>query len=297
MTNKIADSIPLGIQNNMSNCYINCALQLLLNLPGLNHQLLEFFQRKTGPGPLHEKLEKSSDIEWLLFYLNLLDNMTMEQRSQVRRKVLNINHFYQFLCKIGEARMNHQGDYHEFFLSLSDHLSKAQKQLGLKPTFDDLITGELTKNICCQRCQNVVKVTDLFSSVPLIDNKVVASLLALQEQTILNDYSCEKCGNGEKTDASITVQIKTLPSLLIFHCLCKTRTPIKFDRGYKIQTEEKKLTYLSYATVHHCGSQFGGHYYVQLFVDDKIYMINDEHVSLQNTIENWNIVSLLLLRN
>lgn len=278
---------PLGIINHINNCFISCALQILLNFPDLNEEFLNTVESKNW-GQL-----KSGLIEWTAFYLMIYKRLKRSQGSI--GKSTNIHHFYSFLCK-DVVQRGRQGDYHEFFLQLSDRLSAAQKSLGITTTFDDLITGRLTKNIKCPRCESVSKANDTFSSVPITDSSnLLQNLIAMQESFELDDYNCDKCQARAKADVSIDIEV--LPRLLVFHCLQKMslRVPYDLEMGIKIQNAGESYNYHIYATVHHYGSQFGGHYFLQIFKDGKIYLINDEMVRELQTPQNQNIVSYYFL--
>ena len=280
---------PLGIINHINNCFINCALQILLNFPDLNEQLLTTVESKNC-GQLNSPL-----VEWLIFYLMIYKKLKRSQGSI--GKSTNIHQFYSFLCKDFIQR-GCQGDYHEFFLQLSDQLSMAQKSLGITTTFDDLITGRLTKNIKCPRCKSISKTNDTFSSVPIIDNSnLLQNLIAMQESFVVDDYNCDKCQS--RVNADVSIDIEVLPRLLVLNCLQKMSSRISYDleMDIKIQNVGERYNYHIYATVHHHGSQFGGHYFLQIFKDGKIYLINDEMVRELQTPQNQNIVSYYFSRN
>lgn len=278
----------VGLENFSSNCFLNVALQILLNLVQYNDLLLQkFSQEQTNP--------------LVFFYLELY----FELRKQ-KNQVLSPIKLYKYLVNQKYIHNGHQGDYHEIFLHLSDELSRVQRALNLSPTFDDLITMKIQKTIKCPICQHKNIATDLISSIPIINSNIGNSLIALTETVYLDDYKCEKCANTGST--SIESEIRDLPQLLYFHHIHKNPKPIHFIEKYHLKIGSNTTNYQLYMLIYHKGSQHGGHYYLRLYREDnQIYQINDEVVTRvekqsvadrinAGTESNQDIASLIYLK-
>lgn len=287
------NTFPIGLENFRSNCFLNTALQIILNLVPYNDLLLQCLE--TNPDKVPSPVR-----EWTFLYLELYLGL----RKQNYR-VLSPKNLYRYLVKKNYITNGHQGDYHEIFLQLIDQLSRAQRALKLSPTFDDLVTINIQKTIKCPNpnCLSENKTTDLISSIPIIDSDLNRSLLALNEITELNDYKCEKCSFSG--DFHIESQVKELPRLLYFHHNHKNPRPIKFTENYQLTINSRTINYRLYMLVYHCGSQRTGHYYLHLYQQPRdigtkpiVYYINDETVNLyQGFPKEYDLVSLLFLLN
>ena len=271
--------IPVGIINHMNNCYINCALQILLNLPDINNELI--FRLANYRGEI--------DCKHFSLVKRYLELFIKTETGAVRGSgPLDIDRFYRSLCNEGIVSIGKQGDYHESLLLICDRLTCIQKIIGCVPTFDDIMMGELCKTILCSECNKSHKLKEPFSTVQLIKS-LDHSFDVLQANFVTDNYKCEHC--GKTTTAQISTVIKKLPLLLILHRPQIDSEHIEIEPNLRFHTSSSEHYYSIYGTVHHRGSQSNGHYYIQLFLDSKIYLINDTTVTTRDQPETNNIVS------
>lgn len=194
----------IGIDNNYNNCFINCALQILLNLP------------------LTKTLLLTDSVLNIVF-----DN---------NEYTVNISKFYQFLLKNHQIKYNKQGDYHEILLWILGknqqleyiftginlkilicqfgHKYQNKEQFNYIPLFDNNIEQSFqtyiqSSNVTdyyCKQCNKNVKAT--------LTNQIIKS------PDILTFHI--PCKNNNIYSLSRNYRIRTFNNQIIFYYLYAT---------------------------------------------------------------------------
>jgi ubiquitin C-terminal hydrolase len=277
-----------GIKNHHNNCFINCALQVLLNLDFVNQELakkLPSHAIRANRNRLRGNERQQESMEYLLLYLEMFQHKSIQ-------KTMDIARFYDFLVSKKAVKSNQQGDCHEFLLFLVEQLSHAMKKCQIDFVMEDLFRGKMEKSVTCHHCRNRSVSRDCFTSVALLGNSVEEAFEEFRRPSKIDDYQCDKCRRVNQ--ATINIEVTKMPVILAFHSAVKQSRSIDLDSKYQFSLW-KPIRYRLYGTVHHQGSHRGGHYYCQIIKNDSIYDINDESVRKVPRSDNQNIVTIYLI--
>jgi len=282
--------VPVGINNHYSNCFLNCAFQILSNLDGFN---LRWKDAMRG---------KSCDSELLVKYSEFVE-------SYANRKP-DITSIYYYLVKCGMVKLNQQGDYHEVLLMLIDGLSRSMRRVRLRvplPTLEDCFQGKLEKTVICGNCNNRSTVVEPFISLPF-EESISRSVHSIYQPVKIENYHCESCSRRwmrrtrEMGDvkcystATIHCRLVKMPLILSFHNQRKGSVSGLEDGMYRLSLPGgMKTNYRLYVVVYHRGSLGGGHYFCKVIKGDETYLIDDQLVRKAHLSDSENVVGIHLM--
>ena len=268
---------PPKIRNFANNCFINCALQIFLNLPKSDVYSLCQLGFNDQCKITREMLD--------LLVAQYNDSSSSSSNHQ---NILNISKLYQLLIDNKVVKLNQQGDYHEVLLFILDRL-QSQGKLNVEQYF----TGKFKKTIICQNCEHRSSHREVFSTVTLSNLGIIQSIIDLATVVTIDSYDCEKC-KRQGSVQSLT-KIEKMPKILMLHSPVKLKDRQSLHHKYDINIDGYNHLYYLYLTVHHTGNYNGGHYYCQLYRNGHYYRINDDNIKVSTTPDTQNIISVFLI--
>lgn len=248
-----------GLPNRYLNCFLNCALQILLNFDKFNEIVVNY--------------KTVNNNECQKQYCIIL-NQYHSNNSNV-----NLDQFYNFLVRKNIVEYKIQGDYHESLFKLIDCFDQSKQ-------IDSLFKGTYQQVITCTKCYNYNAKHCQFYHIPLKANN--KSIQQFTSSNIIENYKCDNC--QKNTTATVILNITKWPKLLSLHSNFKQSKIRNID--YNIG-----ITYKLYALVAHKGSQNSGHYYCYIFKNNLIYKLDDQSVQKINEIDDDNVIGIFYLRN
>lgn len=274
----------IGLPNFQNNCFINTALQVLINLPILNHTFGEKYEKKR-----HVLLDTKLTM-WGDFYYYLLQQQRQPINSLIYRK------FYESLVQNNIVEYNQPNDYHELLAMLIDNLTQIQQKLGCQITFASCLNIQINRTLDCQNCFFAKPSNEITNFLQL--SNLEQNLYPLCQPVSLAHYQCEKC---HQSDCHIiNIHTVKLPKILLFHQPFKT-TNHHLRTQYIFPNLTRK--YQLYGIVCHTGTTENGHYFFILYLNQKFILINDNIIreiqpesNRDNTYTFQNVVSVILLR-
>ena len=133
MNNKI-----IKLFNFKNNCFLNCALQFLLNNNEINNDLIHILTQYIENNNNDDNVIFVNDIVKLKYDVSLQNQMLLHSKI--------INRFFQ------NERESNQQDIHETLLYILNHIQDlSQKYLKKKSIY----TGILLSQLKCEKCESI----------------------------------------------------------------------------------------------------------------------------------------------
>ena len=259
-----------GLKNIGNTCYLNSALQMVLNIPDLCNLI-------TTHSHLSSNLKLISDFikEYYNGENKVLIPLQIKELVGKRKKMFG-----------GYG----QNDSSEFMIFLFDIINEdLTKSTKIKPGWIyDIIGIKTNINIKCKLVNCLATSehieNDMFLYLPITKSLTESYRIYKTNEKLCGDnkYFCEKC--QKKTIARKRVETELWPNNLIivlkrFDNMLKKNTnkmniPLEWRHGYKLV-----------GGIIHSGNLQGGHYYYFGIKNNKWYVFNDSHVSIINSQE------------
>ena len=256
----------IGLQNIGNTCYMNSAIQLLMNSDGFKNII-------------NINKDKSENLNIIYNFIIKYNN---SEKYIIPKEIKNIvGKRKKIFCGFG------QQDSHEFLLYLFDIIDEDLKKNN---NLHDLFGINFSINFKCKvkNCLNESEHTenDLFLNLD-VKNNLDNSYRNYKEIYKLvgdNMYMCDKC--NMKRPGRKKIRTSKWPSELIIvlkrfnNNLVKNNTdiyiPLQWRHGYKLK-----------GGILHSGTLGGGHYVYFGRKKNKWYLFNDSSVSEIHNIENY----------
>jgi len=274
-----------GLQNIGNTCFMNSALQLLVNCTVLSKFILN----------------NSFESEKINLYKQFLSDY-------FKNKVITPNSVKKLVSQQNNIFSGYeQQDSHEFLVCIIDILNEEFKKehkhnpkqiigINMDNLINTLFSTTITSIIYCEETEDKSK------------NKVGETILSLPIRNLatnltesINDFTEIEKLEGESKwfndkdnnyyDAFKRLFIKTLPKYLIIHLKRfgfnrfskKNNSEVIMDQKIKINNHDFELR----SIVFHMGNTGGGHYISLVNKDSKWFMFNDSNVSEITNIDNY----------
>jgi ubiquitin C-terminal hydrolase len=215
----------------------------------------------------------------------------------------NLNRFNELLFSNSYFKRFEQYDAHEFLLKFMDMFENECK---------DIYVGQTRLTIKCTKCGNTKDVFEDFTTLNLTVNDLSEKVLDIHElfanylkKELINDsdnlYYCDKCKTNTPSEQK-TVLFK-LPKRLIVIFKRYSDSGVKIDKKIKypidsmLVKETKSGVIFNYSLtnlIYHFGNLNNGHYLNSSKINDKWYLIDDNHITTNSEVIIDNVNSYIL---
>lgn len=274
-----------GLQNIGNTCFMNSALQLLVNCTVLSKFILN----------------NNFKSEKINLYKKFLSDY-------FKNKVITPNSVKVLVSQQNNIFSGYdQQDSHEFLVCIIDILNEEFKKehehnpkeiigISMDNLISNLFNTNITSIIYCEKTgdKSKNKVGEAILSLP-IRNSASNLTECINDFTVIEKLDGDAKWLNEKDnnyyDAHKRLFIKTLPKYLIIHLKRfgfdrfsrKNNSEVKMDFKIKINDSNFELR----SIVFHMGNTGGGHYVSLVHKDDKWFLFNDSNVSEITNINNY----------
>jgi ubiquitin C-terminal hydrolase len=269
-----------GIINLGNSCYLNAALQLLLQNIELCILIIKY-------GDYSEKLQIFKKI-----IREYYDKSSKDFINPIEVKKLIDERQIEFLD-------NRQNDSSEAIVFILDIIESELKILNKKDEYDSLFRINFNQKIKCKRktCLSIINKNYNEEQLYLPVNPDCKSLDDCYNSNYCremldgkNQYFCDKC--NKKTNASKKIELLSFSKNLIiglnrYYYDKKSNNCIKINQDIDIPLEWKFNTILQGAIIHY-GNTNGGHLIYIGKYNNIWYIYNDCNISEINSIDNLN---------
>jgi ubiquitin C-terminal hydrolase len=269
-----------GIINLGNSCYLNAALQLLLQNIELCLLIIKY-------GDYSEKLQIFKKI-----IREYYDKSSKDYINPIEVKKLIDERQIEFLD-------NRQNDSSEAIVFILDIIESELKNLNKKDEYDSLFRINFNQKIKCKRktCLSIINKNYNEEQLYLPVNPDSKSLDDCYNSNYCremlegnNQYFCDKCNT--KTNASKKIELLSFSKNLIiglnrYYYDKKSNNCIKINQDIDIPLEWKFNTILQGAIIHY-GNTNGGHLIYIGKYNNIWYIYNDCNISEINSIDNLN---------
>jgi len=277
----------VGFLNTGNTCYINSVLECFINDILFRNKLIKSTELK----------EEYSIVKKVVELINLKDD------GEYSFMKYNLNQFNELLFNKSYFRRFEQYDAHEFLLKFMDMFENECK---------DIYVGQTRLTIKCTKCGNTKDVFEDFTTLNLTVNETSENVLELIDlfnnylkKEIINEsnnlYYCEKCKMNTPSEQK-TVLFK-LPKRLIIVFKRYSDSGVKINKKIKYpinsllikETQSGKIFNYSLTNlIYHFGNLNNGHYLNSSKINDRWYLIDDNHISMNSEVILNNVNSYIL---
>jgi len=277
----------VGFLNTGNTCYINSVLECFINDILFRNKLIKSTELK----------EEYSIVKKVVELINLKDD------GEYSFMKYNLNQFNELLFNKSYFRRFEQYDAHEFLLKFMDMFENECK---------DIYVGQTRLTIKCTKCGNTKDVFEDFTTLNLTVNETSENVLELIDlfnnylkKEIINEsnnlYYCEKCKMNTPSEQK-TVLFK-LPKRLIIVFKRYSDSGVKINKKIKYpinsllikETQSGKIFNYSLTNlIYHFGNLNNGHYLNSSNINDRWYLIDDNHISMNSEVILNNVNSYIL---
>jgi len=315
-----------GLDNIGNSCYFNAAVQCILNdslfMNIINQEI--FTRDKYCLINLIRLLKDNNSVKNVIELRRYLSQnyeifKTMEQQD-AQEALINIFDAIHKECKdINEIAVwpiykitKEQSDVEIIIPEAIRAFQEYNNKFGYS-FINTLYCGQFSNRIECTVCSHKIFIHDIFNEIYLdIPNNtnenysIIKLFQKFLEPETLCDYKCDNC---KETKTIRHKSILYMPKRLMFvinrfNTGTKNKTPVLINKTIQFQTQKNKYCYAINTAVNHEGtSQYGGHYYNDIFIENEHYIIDDNVVhniksdTTNNTNEYTNTNSYIVIYN
>jgi len=275
-----------GLQNIGNTCYLNSALQVLINCTILTKFVLN----------------NEFNSEGLKIYKKFLHDYFTNKISTPDKLKIYVSK------KHDRFTGGRQHDAHDFMISLMDILNdefieehkinpKSILNIDMKDLMDTLFDTATSSIIYCDETNEKTKnrIGEKILSVPLPDKNNVTIFDCLKEFSKIEKLDGDNKWYSEKNkkyyDVYKRLYIRGYPKYLIIHIKRFTHFGFTKKNNKSVMADEtlqlNDSTYTLRGMVNHMGNSGGGHYISLIKEDNKWFCCNDSNVSEEHNIDRY----------
>lgn len=281
----------IGLPNISNTCYINSTLQVLNSCKYFDKFIESHFWELNYKSIFQE----SNSEKRLLLYKKYITNL--QKNFPTYFNILEQNDVQEFLmlyidCLYEKVKINYKKEF-----NIKDLFQKCEeKWLTNYSPIQNIFYYQSIRQVQCSNCLNKnvnIEMSNIICIEPNID--IDTALDNYFQSHFQDDWICDKCNIISKTNR-VSTYLSKLPKVIIIcikrfdiHHKNDNNIPMTIDfEKYSIKSSNTK--YELFSTIEHIGSLNYGHYYTRLFIDDEIYIIDDEIIKKikKNTVNDKN---------